>query len=115
MSMRPLPQKRQPSLVAKALGLALAPAFYGLQLSSGVVGFGVKQATAMLQLPLRILVTMLTLADALICDVLVMLSKQPGLRAQVRLCGSGCRRGRGPWLPLGVGRVVVAVGTHTIA
>lgn len=84
MAMRPLAKRQdQPSLVTKAIGLALAPAIYTLQLSSSLAAWGLKQATASMQLPLRIIVTALQLLDAFICDLLVMLTKQPGLRLQV--------------------------------
>jgi hypothetical protein len=89
MTMRPLPLKREPSLIAKAMGLALAPVLYSVQLSSGLVAWGIKQATATMQLPLRVVVTLLTLADALITDLLVLLTKEPGVRAQVRGGGGG--------------------------
>jgi hypothetical protein len=72
LQQRQLRSKGSQSLASSALALALAPALYVSSL-----------AGAALQLPVRIAVFWLQLADALICDVLAFLTKQPGHKAQV--------------------------------
>jgi hypothetical protein len=73
LQQRQLRSKGSQSLASSTLALALAPALY--------VG---SLAGAALQLPVRIAVFWLQLADGLICGVLAFLTKQPGHKAQVR-------------------------------
>jgi hypothetical protein len=78
---RQLRREGSHSFAHGVLAMALAPALY--------VG---RMAGVALQLPVRIAVFWLQLADALICDLLAILTKQPGHKAQVcaRAAGSGC-------------------------
>lgn len=70
---RQLRNRHGASLVSRAMALALAPALYAGSLAGRV-----------LQLPLRVAVFWLQLADTLLCDLLAFLTRQPGHKAQVR-------------------------------
>lgn len=83
--MRPLPTKQEPSLVAKAVGLALSPVMYGLHVGSMLLAWSYSNISASMQLPLRLLTAVLQIADGIICDLLAVISKEPGLKSQVRL------------------------------
>lgn len=82
--MRPLPTKQEPSLVAKAVGLALSPVVYGVHIGSLLLAWAYSNITASMQLPIRLLTAVLQIADGIICDLLALISKEPGLKAQVR-------------------------------
>jgi hypothetical protein len=83
--MRPLPTKQEPSLVAKAVGLALSPVLYGLHISSVLLGWVYSNLSASMQLPIRLLTAVLQIADGVICDLLAIVTKEPGLKTQVRV------------------------------
>lgn len=81
LQMRPLPAKQaSPSLLAKAVALALSPVVYGIHISTALLGW---VCTNLLPAPIRLLTAVLQLADGLICDMLALLSKEPGLKSQV--------------------------------
>jgi len=86
MAMRPLATRQEPSLVSTALSLALYPAVYCIHVGSVLLTWTYTHLSASMQLPLRLLVTVLQIADALICDLLAFVTKEPGLRAQVCCC-----------------------------
>lgn len=89
-------------MLAKAVGLALSPVLYGLHIGAALLGWAVSNLSASMQLPLRLLTAALQLADGLICDLLAVISREPGLKSQVRvragqqLPGCGCGCGHGP-------------------
>lgn len=82
MQMRPLPSKGQgsPSLVATVVGLALSPVLYGIHIGTSLLGWVYAN---LLPAPIRLLTAALQLADGLICDMLALLTKEPGLKSQV--------------------------------
>lgn len=69
---RQLRNRHGASLVSRAMALALAPALYAGSLAGKA-----------LQLPLRVAVFWLQLADTLLCDLLACLTRQPGHKAQI--------------------------------
>lgn len=71
--------------MAKAVGLALSPVLYGLHIGAALLGWAVSNLSASMQLPLRLLTAALQLADGLICDLLAVISREPGLKSQVRV------------------------------
>jgi hypothetical protein len=73
LQQRQLQKHGNTSLMSRVLGLALAPAMYASILAGRA-----------LQLPVRAAVFWLQLADALVCDLLAFLTRQPGHKAQVR-------------------------------
>lgn len=85
MSMRPLPTKQEPSLVAKLVGLAVSPIIYSIHVGSVLLGWAYTTFSASLQVPTKVLIAVLHIADGLICDLLAIVSKEPGLKAQVSL------------------------------
>jgi hypothetical protein len=70
---RQLRNKSSMSFMSRGLALALAPAVHASSLAGRA-----------LQLPVRVVVFWLQLADTLICDLLAFLTQQPGHKAQVR-------------------------------
>jgi hypothetical protein len=83
MSMRPLPTKQEPSLVAKLVGIAVSPIIYSIHIGSVLLGWAYTTCSASLQVPTKVLIAVLQIADGLICDLLAIVSKEPGLKAQV--------------------------------
>lgn len=83
MAMRPLATRQEPSLLATVLGIAISPVVYCVHVSSVLMTWAYSHLSASMQLPLRLLVSLLQIADALVCDVLALLTKEPGLRTQV--------------------------------
>lgn len=81
--MRPLPTKHEPSLVAKLVGLAVSPIIYSIHIGSVLLGWAYTTFSASLQMPTKVLIAVLQIADGLICDLLAIVSKEPGLKAQV--------------------------------
>jgi hypothetical protein len=83
--MRPLPTKQEPSLVAKAVGLALSPVLYGIHIGSVLLGWVYSNLSGSMQLPIRLLTAVLQIADGVVCDLLAVVAKEPGLKTQVRV------------------------------
>lgn len=72
LQQRQLRKHGNTSLMSRVLGLALAPAMYARVLAGRA-----------LQLPVRAAVFWLQLADALVCDLLAFITRQPGHKAQI--------------------------------